>query len=207
MTDQDGDRLIRRGLAFAWFIVVWDLIEGAVAVSAGLVAGSTALVGFGIDSAIEVFAASVVIWQLRDGALARLRPALRLIALTFYALAAYVVFESVRDLITQDKAGESLVGIVLNGVALVVMVPVAVIQRRTGQALENPVLVAQSTETWMSNALSISVLGGLGLNAALGWWWADPVAALVVAAFAVWSGSEAWAEARGHQPEDRNGMG
>lgn len=195
MTAQGEDRLVRRGLALAWFIVVWDLIEGVVAVTAGLVADSIALVGFGIDSAIEVFAASVVIWQLRAGAHARQRPALRMIAITFYALAAYVAFEAVRDLITQDKAGESLVGIVLNVVALIVMVPVGLAQRRTGRALRNPVLVAQSTETWMSNALSLSVLAGLGLNAALGWWWADPVAALVVAALAAWSGREAWEEA------------
>ncbi|CRK55328.1 putative integral membrane protein [Alloactinosynnema sp. L-07] len=199
MTAQGEDRLVRRGLALAWFIVVWDLVEGVVAVTAGLVAGSIALVGFGIDSAIEVFAASVVIWQLRGGAHARQRPALRMIAITFYVLAAYVAFEAVRDLITQDKAGESLVGIVLNVVALIVMIPVGLAQRRTGRALRNPVLVAQSTETWMSNALSVSVLAGLGLNAALGWWWADPAAALVVAALAAWSGREAWEEAGDHE--------
>ena len=204
--------LVRRGLALAWFIIVWDVIEGVVAVSAGLAAGSIALVGFGIDSAIEVFAASVVIWQLRAGAHARQRPALRAIALTFYALAAFVAFESVRDLVTQDRAGESLIGIVLNTVALLVMIPVAVAQRRIGRALDNPVLVAQSTETWMSNALSVTVLAGLGLNAALGWWWADPVVALAVAGLAVYSGRKAWQEtsetasAEDHHPsttEDR----
>lgn len=195
MTRDPDHTLVRRGLALAWFIVVWDVIEGVVAVTAGLSAGSIALVGFGIDSAIEVFAAAVVIWQLRGGAHARQRPALRAIAVTFYALAAYVAFESLRDLITQDKAGESLIGIVLNVVALIVMVPVALAQRRTGQALNNPVLVAQSTETWMSNALSITVLAGLGLNAAFGWWWADPTVALVVAGLAAHSGREAWREA------------
>lgn len=195
MTQQAQGRLVRRGLALAWFIVVWDVIEGAVAVTAGLAADSIALVGFGIDSAIEVFAAGVVIWQLRAGAHDRQQPALRAIAVTFYVLAAYVAFESIRDLITQDKAGESLIGIVLNVVALVVMTPIAVAQRRTGRALNNPVLVAQSAETWMSNALSITVLAGLGLNAALGWWWADPVAALIVAGLAVQSGREAWHEA------------
>lgn len=92
----------------------------------------------------------------------------------------------------QDEAGESLIGIVLNIVALVVMVSVALAQRRIGRALNNPVLVAQSSETWMSHALSISVLAGLGVNAALCWWWADPAAALVVAAIAAWSGHEAW---------------
>ncbi|MDX8143250.1 cation transporter [Lentzea sp. BCCO 10_0061] len=193
--ERSEEHLVRRGLALAWLIVVWDVVEGAVAVTAGIAADSIALIGFGIDSAIEVFAASVVIWQLRAGARARQQPALRALAVTFFALAAYVAFESIRDLATQDKAGESLVGIVLNIVALAVMVPVAVIQRRTGRALDNPVLVAQSSETWMSNALSVTVLAGLGLNAALGWWWADPVVALVVAALAAYSGFETWQEA------------
>lgn len=193
---QETERLRRRGLRLAWFIVVWDLVEGVVAVSAGLAAGSIALVGFGIDSGIEVFAAGVVIWQLRGGAHARMRTALRLIATSFLVLAAYVSFEAVRDLVTADKAGESLVGIVLNGVALMVMVPVATAQRRTGREMDNEVLVAQSAETWLSNYLSVSLLLGLGLNAAFGLWWADPVVALVVAAIAVHEGREAWRESR-----------
>ncbi|MEU0124276.1 cation transporter [Streptomyces albidoflavus] len=201
-TRPDENTLVRRGLALAWLIVVWDVIEGAVAVTAGLAAQSIALVGFGIDSAIEVFAAAVVIWQLRGGAHARTRPALRLIALSFYVLAAYVAFESVRDLITQDKAGESLVGIILNIIALAVMVPVAIAQRRTGKALGNPVLSAQAQETWLSNYLSLSLLAGLGLNIAVGWWWADPLVALIVAGLAAKSGHEAWNESGNHQPEE-----
>ena len=192
--------LRRRGLRLAWFIVVWDAIEGVVAVTAGLAAGSIALVGFGIDSAIEVFAASVVIWQLRGGVHARRRTALRLIALSFFALAAFVAFESVRDLITQDEAGESIVGIVLNLVALAVMVPVAIAQRRTGEAMGNEVLVAQSKETWLSNYLSVSLLVGLGANAALGLWWADPLVALLIAGIALHEGRDAWDES--HERED-----
>ena len=191
----DVEQLRRRGLQLAWFIVVWDLIEGVVAVTAGLAAGSIALLGFGIDSGIEVFAASVVIWQLRGGAHARMRPALRLIACTFFILGAYVGFEAVRDLITADKAGESIVGIVLNVVALVVMIPIAIAQRRTGKSLGNQVLVAQSAETWLSNYLSISLLVGLGLNAAFGLWWADPVVALLIAGIAFYEGREAWEDA------------
>ena len=192
----DTERLRKRGLRLAWFIVAWDAIEGAVAVAAGLAAGSIALVGFGIDAVIEVFAALVVIWQLRGGAHARMKTALRLIAISFFVLAAYVTLESVRDLVGQDKAGESIVGIVLNVVALAAMVPVAIAQRRTGRELGNQALVAQSGETWVSNYLSISLLVGLGLNAAFGLWWADPVAALVVAAIAVKNGREAWDESR-----------
>ena len=197
---RDTERLRRRGLRLAWFIVVWDVIEGVIAVTAGLAAGSIALLGFGIDSGIEVFAASVVIWQLRGGAHARMHTALRLIAISFFVLGAYVGFEAIRDLITADKAGESLVGIVLNAVALVVMIPVAIAQRRTGRELDNEVLVAQSSETWLSNYLSISLLVGLGANAAFGWWWADPTVALLVAAIAFYEGREAWRES--HEQDD-----
>ncbi|MTD47530.1 cation transporter [Conexibacter sp. W3-3-2] len=193
------EALRRRGLALAWFIVVWDVIEGVIAITAGLAAGSIALISFGIDSAIEVVAASIVIWQLSGGANARQKPALRLIAYTFFVLAAYVGFEATRDLITADKAGESLVGIVLNLVALAVMIPVAVAQRRTGQALDNPVLVAQAQETWLSNYLSISLLTGLSLNVLFGWWWADPLVALLIAAIAIHEGREALEESHNRE--------
>jgi divalent metal cation (Fe/Co/Zn/Cd) transporter len=181
-------------MALAAFIVVWDVIEGVVAVTAGLTAGSIALVGFGVDSSIEVFAASVVLWQLRGTASDRRRPALRAIACTFFALAAFVAVEAVRDLVGGGEAEESPLGIALNVVALMVMVPVAVAQRRTGERLENEVLLAQAKETWLSNALSVNVLVGLGLNAAFGFRWADPAVALLVAAFAVYAGVDAWRE-------------
>lgn len=204
MTTQQS-RLVRRGLGLAWLIVVWDIIEGIVAVTAGLAAGSIALVGFGIDSAIEVIAASVVIWQLKGGAHARQRPALKAIAVTFAVLAAYVTFEAVKDLITGSEAGVSLIGIGLNIIALFVMVPVALAQGRTGRALENPVLVAQSKETWLSNSLSITVLGGLALNGMLGWWWADPIAALMIAVVAAREAWTAWQEATESAGDEREG--
>ncbi|MEV4418546.1 cation transporter [Patulibacter sp. NPDC049589] len=189
--------LRRRGLRLAWLIVVWDVIEGVVAITAGIAAGSIALIGFGLDSTIEVFAASVVIWQLHGGERARARqaPALRLIALTFFVLAAYVSVESVRDLVGGDEAEGSIVGIVLNIVALLVMVPVALAQARVGRALGNPVLIAQSKETWLSNYLSVSLLVGLALNEAFGLWWADPIVALLLAAVALNEGRETWESA------------
>lgn len=192
------EELRRRAFRLEYFTVAWDVVEGAIAVTAGLIAGSIALLGFGIDSSIEVFAASAVIWQLRapasDG---RRKLALRLIASTFFALAAYVAFESVRDLVANEKPDASLVGIVLNTVALPIMAVVARLKRTTGEALGNDVLVADAGETRLSNYLSLAVLVGLALNAAAGWWWADPAAALVVSAFAAWSGSAAWREALG----------
>jgi divalent metal cation (Fe/Co/Zn/Cd) transporter len=200
VANEQGDRALkRRGLRLAYFIIAWDVIEGVVAVTAGLVAGSIALVGFGIDSSIEVFAAAVVVWQLRGGAHGRQRTALRLIALSFFVLAAYVGYDSITDLLAQEKPGTSIVGIVLNIVALFAMVPVAVAQRRTGKALDNEVLIAQSQETWVSNCLSISLLFGLGANALFGWWWADPAVAVLIAGVAAYSGAEAWREAREHE--------
>ena len=187
--------LKRRALYLAYFIIAWDVIEGIVAVTAGVVAGSIALLGFGIDSGIEVIAASVVAWQLRGNVQGRQKIALRLIALTFFSLAAYVTYQSIIDLVSQDKAEPSIVGIVLNIVALLVMVPVAIMQRKNGKAMENQAVVAQSQETWISNYLSISLLAGLGVNVLFGWWWADPVVALIIAGVAVYSGVEAWREA------------
>lgn len=201
MSGQDG-ALRRRAQRLAWLIIVWDVIEGTVAVTAGLIAGSIALLGFGIDSTIEVFAAAVIVWQLRAGARARQAPALRLIAGSFLALAAYVTYKSISDLIGGERPDESLVGIALNVVALAVMIPVAVAQRRTARALDNQALLAQSQETWVSNYLSVSLLLGLGLNAALDWWWADPVAALVVAGVAAKAGIDAWREAREYQQQE-----
>lgn len=197
MNNQTNDKeaLRKRGLKLAWFIVGWDLVEGIVAVTAGLIAGSIALVGFGIDSGIEVFAALVVIWQLRRASNGRYKTALKLIAASFFVLAAYVGYKSISDLVGQHQPDVSIVGIVLSIVATAVMIPVAIMQKRTGQALGNKVIIAQSNETWLSNYLSISLLVGLSLNALLGFWWADPAIALLIAAVAVKEGWEAWEEA------------
>ena len=200
----EEESLRRRGLKLAWFIVGWDSVEGAVAVTAGVLAGSIALVGFGIDSAIEVFAALVVIWQLRGDGKQRYTTALRLIAVSFFLLAGYVTYKSVSDLINANQPDVSLVGIVLAAVATAVMIPVAIAQKRTGEALGNQVLVAQSNETWISNYLSISLLLGLGLNALFGWWWADPLVALLISLVAVREGWEAWQDTR-EDSEEREG--
>lgn len=122
--------------------------------------------------------------------------ALVLIALSVLALAGYIGYGSFTDLLAQEKPGTSIIGIVLNIVALTVMVPAAIAQRRTGKALRNEVLVAQSQETWISNYLSVSLRFGLGGNALFGWWWADPAVAVLVAGIAAHSGATAWREAR-----------
>lgn len=191
------DALLRRGLRLAYFTIVWDIVEGVVAVTAGVIAKSIVLIGFGLDSAIEVFASIIVAWQLRrpDSATRHGR-ALRLIACTFFALGLYVGFESISRLLQHERPEPSIVGIAMNVVALMVMIPVARMKRRTGEALGSKVLVADSAETRLSNYLSINVLAGLALNAGIGWWWADPAAALVIAAFSLWTGWHTWTEAR-----------
>lgn len=122
--------------------------------------------------------------------------------MSFFLLAAYVAFNSISDLVSQDKALPSMIGIILNLVALPVMLPVAILQKRIGKAINNKVIIAQSDETWLSNYLSLSLLLGLGANALFSWWWADPLIALLLAGVAVYEGWEAWQEA--NKKEDRS---
>jgi divalent metal cation (Fe/Co/Zn/Cd) transporter len=187
----DTDRLHRRARWLAWLTIAWNSVECVVAVGAGVAAGSIALVGFGLDSLVEVFAGSVVLWRLRGDDGERERRALRLIAVSFFALAAYVVAESVRDLFVGAQSEESMVGIFLAVVSLLVMPALAVAKRRTGHALDDPVIVADSSETLLCSYLSVVLLAGLLLSG-VGLWWADPLAALVIAGLAVREGLEAW---------------
>jgi divalent metal cation (Fe/Co/Zn/Cd) transporter len=190
--------LRRRGVLLAAATIVWNTAEAVIAISAGLGAGSLALVAFGFDSTIEVLSASVVVWQfqgeLRGGYdEEREHRALRLIALTFFVLAAYVAFEAVRDLFfVDDHADESTVGIILAAVSLVVMPLLALAKRRTASELGSPTLRADSIETLLCTWLSAALLGGLIANAWFGWWWADPVAGIVIAWLALREGLEAW---------------
>jgi len=189
--------LRRRGLWLEYLTIGWNLIEAVIAIAAGVAAGSIALVGFGFDSTIEVVAASVVVWQfraeLRGGVdEERERRALRLIAVTFFVLAAYVSFEAVRDLLVGEAAATSTVGIVLAAVSLAVMPSLAWLKRRTGNQLGSKTLVADSAETFLCAWLSAILLVGLILNATVGWWWADPIAALGIAWLALREGLEAW---------------
>jgi divalent metal cation (Fe/Co/Zn/Cd) transporter len=193
-------RLRVLGLTLAWFTIAWNVIEAVVAIAAGAAASSTALVGFGIDATIEVASATVVVWQfsgeLRGGYDEdRERRALRLIAATFFLLAAYVAFEALRDLFGMNEPEHSAIGIALAAVSIVVMPALAVAKRRTADRLGSPTLRADSRETLLCSWLSVALLGGLVLNSSLGWWWADPVAAVVIGGFAVSEGIEAW---RGH---------
>ncbi|MBP2477975.1 divalent metal cation (Fe/Co/Zn/Cd) transporter [Crossiella equi] len=185
--------LVRRVRLLVAATITYNVLEAVVALTAGTIASSTALIGFGLDSVIEVASAVAVAWQFagRDPQ-ARERAALRVIALSFFALAAYVGVESVRALLGAEPAGHSAVGIVLAAVSLAVMPFLSAAQRRAGRELGSASAVADSKQTLLCTYLSAVLLAGLLLNSLLGWWWADPVAALVIAAVAVKEGREAW---------------
>ncbi len=187
-------RLRRRGFWLEYASLAWMTAEAAVAITAGVLASSVALTGFGLDSVIEFFAAAIVIWQLRGEIAGQEREtrAVRLIGVTFFALAAYLATEGIRDLVTHARPGQPAAGLAISAAALVVMPLLAVAKRRTGRALGNRTLVADSAETAFCAATSAATLAGVGLNAALGWWWADPAAALIIAALAVREGIETW---------------
>ncbi len=192
-TMADRRRLGRRAQLLAAASVTYNAVEAVIAISAGVVAGSAALVGFGLDSVVEVSSGLVILWQFR----ARLpetreRQALRLIALSFFALAAYVAQDSVRALLGGAEPDASRVGILLAATSLFVMPFLSAAQRRTGRALQSNAVVADGTQTLLCTYLSAVLLAGLLLNATLGWAWADPLAGLVIAAVALKEGREAW---------------
>ncbi len=193
-TDPDLRRkLSRRAQVLAGASVTYNVIEAVIAISAGLVAGSVALVGFGLDSVVEVSSGLIILWQFRHRLPeSRERQALRMLAFSFFALAAYVTFESLRSLIAGSDPDVSPVGIGLAIASLIVMPFLSWAQRRTGKALGSNAVVADSTQTLLCTYLSAVLLVGLVLNATLGWGWADPIAGLVIAAVAVREGVEAW---------------
>lgn len=190
--------LVRRGRMLAWLTIGWNGIEGIVAVVFGILAGSIALIGFGVDSYVEVISGAVIVWRLAKEdrgdhlSAAAERRAVRIIAVTFLLLAFGVAAESIRTLVTAARPDESLPGIILAGISLIVMPLLARAKRRVGQQMGSRALVADATETVLCVWLSAILLGGLGLNALLGWWWADPLAALGVVYVAAREGLEHW---------------
>lgn len=192
-SDADRHRLGRRARLLAGTSVTYNVVEAVIAITAGVVAGSVALVGFGLDSVVEVSSGLIVLWQFRHRLPeSRERTALRLMAISFFVLAAYVSVESVRALVSGHEPDSSTVGIVLAAVSLLVMPWLSWAQRRTGRALGSNAVVADGTQTLLCTYLSAVLLLGLVLNATLGWFWADPVAGLVIAAVAVREGRDAW---------------
>jgi divalent metal cation (Fe/Co/Zn/Cd) transporter len=199
LSPTEVERLTRRGLRLAQFTVAYNVVEGVVAITAGILAGLVSLIGFGFDSGIES-AASVLVGlrlaaRLRHGVAdeAKERRALKAVAITFFVLAAYVVIEGTRSLISGEAPDNSTVGIVLLAASVIVMPILARAKRQVGEALDGDQLIlADAAETKICVLLSISTLLGLGLFALTGAAWLDPVAGFVIAAFAIHEGREAW---------------
>ena len=187
---QDADR--RTGIRLELLTIGWNAIEAIVAISAGIAAGSVALVAYGLDSVVEVSSAVVVLWQFTGVAEKRERRALRLVGWCFFVLAAYVTVSVVVDLVRGAEAEASTVGIVLTALSVAVMPSLAWAKRRAGERMGSRTLIADSRETLICSYLSATTLLGLVVNAVLGWWWADPLAALAIAGFAIKEGREAW---------------
>lgn len=198
---EERRQLLQRALGLEYLTVGWNLIEGTIAVSAALAAGSVALLGFGIDSFVESSSAAVLIWRLaveRSGArsgceIERIEErALRLVGLSLFLLALYVAMDALAAIWWRERPTVSMIGIVLTSVSIGVMWWLARAKRRTARALGSRALEADSFQTSACWYLSLVVLGGIALNAAFGWWWADPVAALGMTYFLLREGREAW---------------
>ncbi len=193
--DGERQRLVRRAKQLAWLGVGWHGIEAAIAIGAGVVAGSIALIGFGADSLIESFAGFILLWRFaasRATSEDAERRAQKLIAISFYVIAAYVGFEAVRSLLFGDRPEASWVGIGLAAVTLVTMPPLAIAKGRIGEKLGSSATKSEGQQNMLCAYLSAALLIGLGANALFGLWWADPVTALVIAGVAVKEGRESW---------------
>jgi cation diffusion facilitator family transporter len=201
--------LHRRALWLEYFTVGWNVIEGVVAIGAGIIAGSVALVGFGVDSSIEVISALGLLWRLRkagpDATVAEEsgaeRRALYVVAATFFLLAAYITYEAGTALLGREEPDRSTVGLVLSVLSLVIMPALAWSKQRTGRQMGSRALVADAAETWVCSYLSLALLAGVGLSALFGWWWADPIGALAMLPVILWQGWETLGEAREHDDE------
>jgi divalent metal cation (Fe/Co/Zn/Cd) transporter len=192
------ENVVKRGQRLAWLTIGWNTVEGVVAVASGIVAGSVALVGFGVDSYVEVFAGAVILWRLtkevhgeRVSEQAE-RRAVKLIAATFVVLAVGIGVESVRKLVSGERPRESVAGIAITIVSLIVMPVLARAKRRVGRQIGSRAVEADATETTLCVWMSAIVLSGLVLNSLFGWWWADPLAGFGIVYVAGREGIEHW---------------
>ena len=192
MTDTSREEQRSRARTLVRLTIAWNAVEAVVSLLAGVAAGSIALVGFGLDALVEFGAASVALWYLAGADRERERIAQRLIAVSFVGLAVYVTVDAIRHLVTATHPESSVLGIVIAAGSLIVMPMLAVSKRRVAIALGSATLAAEAAETALCAWLSLVLLVGLSLRTVAGWWWADPVAGLVIAALAVREGIEAW---------------
>jgi divalent metal cation (Fe/Co/Zn/Cd) transporter len=193
-----SSRLLRRGIALEQVTIAWNVIEAGVAIGAGIIADSVSLVGFGVDSGIEIVAAVLVVLRLRaslvhgDPNEVMERRFLRGVAATFIALALYLIIDGAVALASNQRPSHSVVGIVVTALALLVMPVLSVAKRRIGAALGRRVLVAEAAESMLCAALAGATLLGLVVCTVTGWAWVDPVVGFVIAAYAIKEGVESW---------------
>jgi divalent metal cation (Fe/Co/Zn/Cd) transporter len=191
-------RVARLGRALQWATIVWNCLEVFVTIGLGIAAGSLALIAFGLDSLVEVFASVVVVWHLRPGdadrQLLRDRRAMRLVAVAFGALATYLVAAGVHTLIIRQQSDSSGFGIAYLGVTALVMFGLASLKRRVGTKLQSEPFLAEASMTRLDGGLATGILVALVLNATLGWWWADPLAAILVGAAAAREARHNWTQ-------------
>jgi divalent metal cation (Fe/Co/Zn/Cd) transporter len=191
----ERDRWVRRARLLAWVGLGWHAIEAAVAIGAGLVASSIALVGFGADSLVEALAGIVVIWRFaaaRSMSEDAENRAQRLIGASFFLIGAYVGIEAVRTLIARDHPEVSAVGLILSASTLFTMPPLAKAKQRVAEKLASSAIASEGRQNMLCAYLSAALLMGLGGNALFGWWWLDPITALFIAGVAIKEGREAW---------------
>ena len=191
MTTATAEKLLRRGLALEYVTLSWNVVGTVVVLAAALSAGSVALAGFGLDSLIEIGASTIVVWQLKDSGGTRERHAMRLIGIAFIALATYIAAQAAYTLVLANRPEPSTLGIVWTAVTCGVMVALAAGKARTGRALGNRVLRTEARVTLIDAYLAGAVVLGLVVNAALGWWWADPLAGLVIVYYGLREGRQA----------------
>ncbi len=202
MQFQARSLLVRKAFLLEYFTIFWNLLEGIISIAAGVIAGSIALVAFGLDSFIEVTSAAVIIWRFRKHGLgeaeetAAEKRAILVVGITFILLATYVLFEALRKLLVQEHPDASTLGIIITAISVIVMPGVAFLKRGVAEQLKSRALLADAKETLACSYLSVTVLLGLGANMLFGWWWADPVAGLAIVYWLVKEGWEAINEAR-----------
>jgi divalent metal cation (Fe/Co/Zn/Cd) transporter len=182
--------IVRRGVRLEYLTIGWNSLEAIIAIGAGFMAGSISLIGFGLDSVIEVSSGAILLWRLRGGE-HREEIALKLVGVSFLALAAYVVFEAVKSLWLHEEPNESYVGIALAILSLIAMPLLASAKRKVASSIKSQAMQADSRQTDICAYLSAILLAGLGLNALFGWWWADPVAGLAMVPIIAKEGIEA----------------
>ncbi len=193
--------LYRRGLLLEYVTVVYNALEAALSIVFGYLAGSIALIGFGLDSVVESLSGFILIWRLRQhGRITKAeeqrveKKAMKFVAVTFFILGFYILFQSVKKLVLQDMPDPSVPGIIIALVSLAVMPTLSIAKRRIGEQIRSGALIADAKETLACSFLSVALLLGLGLNYLRGWWWADAVAGIFIVLFLIHEGLESWRE-------------